>query len=105
MTAHLFRDAIAKPGLCSPRQVSLRGPVTNYGEAGRGGGASEVLPMRKGGGDKAFAIPTSLLEFWGSFYAESLAILKERGEGRRKFYSILRGGGYKKFQICKVPNL
>ena len=37
-----------------------KGLVTNYGEGGglqngRGGGASEVLPLRKGGGGKSFS--------------------------------------------------
>ena len=48
--------------------------VTNYGEGGGyktgGGGAREVLPLRKGGVEKVLAIPKGgHKKFWGSFYA------------------------------------
>ena len=42
------------------RGCSFKGLVTNYGEGGglqhgRGGGANEVLPLRKGGGGQKFS--------------------------------------------------
>ena len=48
--------------------------VTNYGEGGggykTGGGAREVLPLRKGGAEKVLAMPKGgHKKFWGSFYA------------------------------------
>ena len=44
-----------------------KGLVTNYGE---GGGAREVLPLRKGGAKKVLAMLTGgQKKFWGSFYA------------------------------------
>ena len=51
-----------------------KGLVTNYGEGGgykTGGGAREVLLLRKGGGaEKVLAIlKGGHKNFWGSFYA------------------------------------
>ena len=48
--------------------------VTNYGEGGGyktgGGGAREVLPLRKGGAEKVLAIlKGGHKKFWGRFYA------------------------------------
>ena len=59
-----------------------KGLVTNYGQGGlqngRGGGASEVLPLRKGGRRKKFSHSEreGPQKVWGSFYAVVLAILK-----------------------------
>ena len=50
-----------------------KGLVTNYGEGGAtkgGGGAREVLPLRKGGAQKVLAmLKGGHKKFWGSFYA------------------------------------
>ena len=52
---------------------SSKGVVTNYGEGGgykTGGGAREVLHLRKGGAEKLLAIlKGGHKKFWGSFYA------------------------------------
>ena len=53
---------------------STKGLVTNYGEGGgatkrEGGGAREVLPLRKGGAQKVLAmLKGGHNKFWGSFY-------------------------------------
>ena len=56
----------------------LKGLVTNYGEGGGGyktggGGAREVLPLRKGGAEKVLAMLEGggHKKFWGSFYVEA----------------------------------
>ena len=51
-----------------------KGLVTNYGEGWatkrEGGGAREVLPLRKGGAEKVLAmLKGGHKKFWGSFYA------------------------------------
>ena len=39
-------------------------------QSGRGGGACEVLPLRKGGAEKVLAmLKGGPKKFWGSFYA------------------------------------
>ena len=49
------------------RGFRVKGLVTNYG---RGGGAREVLPLRKGGAEKVLAmLKGGHIKFWGSFYA------------------------------------
>ena len=72
---------------------NCKGLVTNYGEGGykTGGGAREVLPLRKGGGgsEKVSAmLKGGHKKFWGSFY--DLAILKG---GCENFTLVERGGG------------
>ena len=53
--------------------VEVKGVVTNYGEGGgykTGGGAREVLPLRKGGAEKVLAIlKGGHKKFWDRFYA------------------------------------
>ena len=54
--------------------VVTKGVVINYGEGGatkrEGGGAREVLPLRKGGAEKVLAIlKEGHKKFWGRFYA------------------------------------
>ena len=54
--------------------LCFKGLVTNYGEGGlqsrRGGGAREVLPLRKGGVEKVLAmLKGGHTKFWGSFDA------------------------------------
>ena len=50
----------------------LKGLVTNHGEGGgykTGGGAHEVLPLRKGGAEKVLAmLKEGHKKFWGRFY-------------------------------------
>ena len=59
--------------LIGPRPRARLGLVTNYLWGGRGyktgGGACEVLPLRKGGADKGLAMLKGggAQQFWGSF--------------------------------------
>ena len=52
--------------------LEIKGLVTNYGEGGgykTGGGAREVLPLRKGGAEKVLAmLKGGHKKFRGSFY-------------------------------------
>ena len=80
--------------------------VINYGEGGGGyklleGGASEVLPLQKGGGGaagKVFAIlevgPSMVVLIW---VLEVLTIL-ERG-GAQKVSTLSKGGGRTNFTL------
>ena len=66
-----------------------KGLVTYYGEGGlqngRGGGAREVLPLRKGGAEKLLAmLKGEHKKFWGSFNHIV-------GGGREKFPLFKRG--------------
>ena len=98
------------------------GLVTKYGEGGglqnrRGGGACEVLPLRKDGGtEKVLAmLKGGQKKFWGSFYVEAWSLSHVEG-GRKKFPLLKRGtqkllpcleggggGGGKQFQTCSFP--
>ena len=56
-----------------PKWLPIKGLVTSYGEGrstnGRGGGAREVLPLRKRGCGKSFSHAEGGHQyFWGSFY-------------------------------------
>ena len=39
----------------------------------KGGGASEVLPLRKRGAERLAMLKGGHKKFWGSFYAEALS--------------------------------
>ena len=58
--------------ICNLSIYTAQGLVTNYGERGlqngRGGGAPEVLPLRKGGGKSFSNAEGGHNKFWGSFY-------------------------------------
>ena len=63
----------ANPAVRSPCYHSNKGLVTNYGKGGgykTGGGAHEVLPLRKGGAEKVLGMLKGgggHNKFWGSF--------------------------------------
>ena len=80
-------------------QTGLKGLVTNYGEGGggykTGGGAHEVLPLRKGGGGgKSFSHSEGgAQKVLGLFLRGSLKFKPYcRGRGRVKFPLYKRGG-------------
>ena len=85
----------------------VKGLVTNYGEGGGyktgGGGAREVLPLRKGGGaEKVLAmLKGGHKKFWGSFYAVALSFSHIVGGGREKFPLFKRGGREKFYPVLK----
>ena len=93
------------------------GPVTNYKgggaiQNGRGGGACEVLPLRKRGVGMETVL--AMLKgggggFWGSFYAVALSYSHNDGEGGAYKVYTLEGGansfGPAVFSFCSPPLL
>ena len=70
-----------------------KGLVTNYGEGGatkrEGGGAREVLPLRKGGAEKVLAmLKGGHIKFWGSFYTVAWSFSHIVGGGAPKLSTL-----------------
>ena len=97
-----------------------KGLVTNYGEGGLqngrgGGGAREVLPLRKGGAEKVLAmLKGGHKKFWVRFYAVAWCFNHIVGGVTKKFplfkrggvksFTLPWGGGRKKFRTCDFPH-
>ena len=78
--------------------ITGRGGLQN----GRGGGACEVLPLRKGGAEKVLAMLKGGTKNIGLVFTrllEVLAILK--GEGGTKSFHSLKGGQNKLYPVLR----